>query len=339
MDDTKKARAYADLMRLVNGYQISQAVHVAASLGVADHLHDTACSIEELASLTASHPGALYRLLRALASVGVLHEGENKTFSLTEMGECLRSDAPMPVGAWAVHIGRPYIWQSWGHLLHSVRTGEVGFEDLYKQSAWDFQAANPEENAIFNRAMTASSQSVVQATLDAYDFGQFRHIADIGGGQGQLLSGILSAYPHVRGTLFDQPHVVTRAKDVLARYGLSERCTIVSGSFFETIPVDADAYLLKSIVHDWDDEKAIAILKVCRRAAGTDAKLLLVERVIEQPNKGALNKFSDLNMLVNLGGRERTPQEYSDLCQSAGFTVRRIIQAGMLYAIVEAEPI
>ena len=339
MDDTKKARAYADLMRLVNGYQISQAVHVTASLGVADHLHDTACSIEELASLTASHPGALYRLLRALASVGVLHEGENKTFSLTEMGECLRSDAPMPVGAWAVHIGRPYIWQSWGHLLHSVRTGEVGFEDLYKQSAWDFRAANPEENAIFNQAMTALSQSVVQAALDAYDFGQFRHIADIGGGQGQLLSGILSAYPHVRGTLFDQPHVVTRAEDVLARYGLSERCTIVSGSFFETIPVDADAYLLKSIVHDWDDEKAIAILKVCRRAAGTDAKLLLVERVIEQPNKGALNKFSDLNMLVNLGGRERTPQEYSDLCQSAGFTVRRIIQAGMLYAIVEAEPI
>src|SRR5690348_7157015 len=221
MDDTKQARAYADLMRLVNGYQISQAVHVAACLGVADHLHDTACSIEELASLTASHPGALYRLLRALASIGVLHEGENKTFSLTEMGQCLRSDAPMPVGAWAVHIGRPYIWQSWGHLLHSVRTGEIGFEDLYKQSAWDFRAANPEENAIFNQAMTASSQSVVQAAVDAYDFGQFRHIADIGGGQGQLLSGILSAYPLVRGTLFDQPHVVTQAKEVLARYGLN----------------------------------------------------------------------------------------------------------------------
>ena len=339
MDDAKKTSAYADLMRLVNGYQISQAIHVAASLGVADHLHDTACSIEELASRTASHPGALYRLLRALASVGVLHEGENKTFSLTAMGECLRSDAPMPVGDWAAHIGRPYIWQSWGHLLHSVRTGEVGFENLYKQSAWEFRAANPEENAFFDRAMTASSQSVVQAAVDAYDFGQFRHIADIGGGQGQLLSGILSVNPHVRGTLFDQPHVVIRAKDVLARYGLSERCTIVSGSFFETVPEGADAYLLKSIIHDWDDEKAIDILRVCRRATGTGAKLLLVERVIEQPNDGALNKFSDLNMLVNLGGRERTPQEYSDLCQSAGFRLCRIVQAGMLYGIVEAEPI
>jgi hypothetical protein len=271
--------------------------------------------------------------------VGVLHEGENKTFSLTAMGECLRSDAPMPVGDWAAHIGRPYIWQSWGHLLHSVRTGEVGFEDLYKQSAWEFRAANPEENAFFDRAMTASSQSVVQAAVDAYDFGQFRHIVDIGGGQGQLLSGILSANPHVRGTLFDQPHVVIRAKDVLARYGLSERCTIVSGSFFETVPEGADAYLLKSIIHDWDDEKAIDILRVCRRASGTGAKLLLVERVIEQPNEGALNKFSDLNMLVNLGGRERTPQEYSDLCQSAGFKLCRIVQAGMLYGIVEAEPI
>lgn len=338
MEDAKKTSAYSDLMRLVNGYQISQAIHVAASLGVADHLHD-ACSVEELASRTASHPGALYRLLRALASVGVLHEGENKTFSLTAMGECLRSDAPMPVGDWAAHIGRPYIWQSWGHLLHSVRTGEVGFENLYKQSAWEFRAANPKENAFFDRAMTASSQSVVQAAVDAYDFGQFRHIADIGGGQGQLLSGILSANPHVRGTLFDQPHVVIRAKDVLARYGLSERCTIASGSFFETVPEGADAYLLKSIIHDWDDEKAIAILKVCRRATGPSAKLLLVERIIEQPNVGALNKFSDLNMLVNLGGCERTTQEYSELCQSAGFKLCRIVQAGMLYGIVEAEPI
>lgn len=338
MDDAKKTGAYLDLMRLVNGYQITQAIHVAASLGVADHLHD-ACSVEELASRTASHPGALYRLLRALASVGVLHEGENKTFSLTAMGECLRSDAPMPVADWAAHIGRPYMWQSWGHLLHSVRTGEVGFENLYKQSAWEFRAANPEESAFFDRAMTASSQSVVQAAVDAYDFGQFRHIADIGGGQGQLLSGILSANPHVRGTLFDQPHVVIRAKDVLARYGLSERCTIASGSFFETVPEGADAYLLKSIIHDWDDEKATAILKVCRRATGPSAKLLLVERIIEQPNVGALNKFSDLNMLVNLGGCERTAREYSELCQSAGFRLCRIVQAGMLYGILEAEPI
>lgn len=339
MDDAAKAGAYTNLMRLVNGYQISQAIHVAASLGVADHLHAAACSVEELASRTKSHPGALYRLLRALASVGVLHEGENKTFSLTAMGECLRSDAPMPVGDWAVHIGRPYIWTSWGHLLHSVRTGKVAFENLYKQSAWEFRAAHPEESAFFDRAMTASSQSVVRAVIEAYDFSQFRHLADIGGGRGQLLSGILSAVPHLHGTLFDQPHVVAQATDVLARFGLSERCDIVSGSFFEMVPEGADAYLLKSIIHDWDDEKAIAILKVCRRATRPNSKLLLVERVIEQPNVGALNKFSDLNMLVNLGGRERTTQEYSDLCQSAGFVLTRIVEAGNLYCIVEAKPV
>jgi O-methyltransferase domain/Dimerisation domain len=339
MGDAMKTSPYADLLRLVNGYQISQAIHVAASLGVADHLRDTSRNIEELASLTASHPGALYRLLRALASVGVFHEGENNTFSLTAMGECLRPDSPMPVGGWAAYVGRPHAWQSWGQLLHSVRTGEGGFESLYKQSAWEFRAANPEESAIFDRAMTASSQSVVQAAVDAYDFGQFRHVADIGGGQGQLLSGILSAHPHLRGTLFDQPHVVGRAKDVLARHGLSERCTIVSGSFFETVPEGADAYLLKSIVHNWDDEKAIAILKVCRRAIGTRAKLLLVERLIEQPNEGALNKFSDLNMLAMLGGRERTRQEYAELCQAADFRLCRIVQAGIFFSIVEAEPI
>src|SRR5260370_11222742 len=168
MDDAKTTSAYADLMSLVNGYQISQAIHVAASLGVADHLHDTACSIEELASRTASHPGALYRLLRALASVGVLHEGENKTFSLTAMGGCLRSDAPMPVGDWAAHLGRPYMWQSWGHLLHSGRTGEAGFENLYKQSAGRFRASNTEGKACFGRAVTASSYSLVPTARDAH---------------------------------------------------------------------------------------------------------------------------------------------------------------------------
>ena len=334
-----KTSAYADLLSLVNGYQVSQAIYAAASLGVADLLRDTSRSAEDLASLTACHPGALYRLLRALAAIGVFHEGENRMFSLTAMGECLRSDSPTPVGGWAAYIGRSYYWQSWGHLLHSVRTGEVAFQDLYKQSVWDFRAANPEESSTFDRAMTANSQSMVQAVVDAYDFGQFHHVADIGGGQGQLLSGILAAHPHLRGTLFDQPHVVSRAKDLLARNGLTERCIIVSGTFFETVPDGADAYVLKSIVHDWDDEKAIAILKICRPAIGTGAKLLLVERIIEQPNEGAVNKFSDLNMLAMLGGRERTRQEYADLCQAARFRLCRIVQAGMFFSIVEAEPI
>jgi hypothetical protein len=332
-----KTAPYADLLRLVNGYQVSQAIHVATRLGVADHLRGTSRNIEELASLTASHPGGLYRLLRALAAIGVFHEGENKMFSLTAMGECLRSDSPTPLGAWAAYVGRSYVWQTWGNLLHSVRTGEGAFEALNKQSVWDFRAANPEESAIFDRAMTANSQSAMQAVVGAYDFSQFCHVADIGGGQGQLLSGILTANPHLRGTLFDQPHVVSRAKDVLASYGLTERCRIVSGSFFDAIPQGADAYLMRAIVHDWNDEEALAILKVCRRAIGADAKLLLVERVIELPNEGAPTKFSDLNMLAMLGGRERTQQEFEGLCRTANFKLCRILQAG-LFSIIEAEP-
>ena len=334
-----KTSAYADLLNLVNGYQVSQAIYAAASLGIADHLRDTARGVVELASLTTCHPGALYRLLRALAAVGVFHEDENQKFSLTEMGECFRSDSVTPMSGWAAYIGRPYHWQSWGHLLHSVRTGDVAFQDLYGQSVWDFRAVDPEESAIFDRAMTTNSRNTLQAVVDAYDFSQFRHVADIGGGQGHLLAGILSAHPQLRGTLFDQPHVVAPAKEVLARHGLSERCTIVPGSFFETAPAGADAYLLKSIVHDWDDDEAIAILKVCRRAMSADAKLLLIERIIGRPNESSMNKFSDLNMLVMLGGRERTSQQYSDLCQAAGFRLRRVVQAGMYFGIIEAEPI
>jgi hypothetical protein len=334
-----RTSAYADFLNLVNGYQVSQAIYAAATLGIADHLHDTPRDVDELASLTACHPGALYRLLRALAAVGVFHEDDNKRFSLTEIGECLRSDSPTPMAGWAAYIGRPYHWQSWGHLLHSVRTGEVAFQDLYQQSVWDLRAADPEESAIFDRAMTTNSQSTLQAIVAAYDFGQFGHVADIGGGQGHLLSGILSANPQLRGTLFDQPHVVARAQEVFARHGLSERCTIVPGSFFETAPAGADAYLLKSIVHDWDDDDAISILKVCRRAMGVNAKLLLIERPIGRPNESTINKFSDVNMLVMLGGRERTPEQYAELCQAAGFRFRRIVQAGMFFGIIEAEPV
>jgi hypothetical protein len=327
-----------NLLRLVNGYQVSQAIHVAATLGIADHILDTARSSDELAALTGSHPQALYRLLRALASAGVLHEGDDRTFSLTAMGECLRSDSATPVVGWAAYVGRPYTWHAWGHLLYSVRTGENAFQDLHGQSVWEYRATRPEETAIFDRAMTTNSRGAIQTAIAAYDFGQFQHVADIGGGQGQFIAGILAAHPTLHATLFDQPHVVARARDVLSRHRVNDRCKVVAGSFFDSVPDGADAYLMRAVIHDWDDASALAILTTCRRAMKADAKLLLVERLVEAPNDGLITKFSDLNMLVSPGGQERTYDEYTALCRKAGFATRRAVPAGPQFQIIEADP-
>jgi hypothetical protein len=253
--------AFSDLARLINGYQISQAIHVAARLGIADHLRLGPLGSNELARLCGAHPRTLYRLLRALASAGVFHETENETFSLTPMGECLRSDSPTPLDGWAAYVGRPYAWQAWSHLEHSVRTGENAFRHLNGQSVWEYRSTRSDENAIFNRAMTANSRGAIEAIIAAYDFSRFRHVADIGGGQGQLLAGILAANKGLRGTLFDQPHVVGRAAEFLSQDGVADRCEIVGGSFFETIPEGADAYVMRAIIHDWDDKEAISILR------------------------------------------------------------------------------
>jgi hypothetical protein len=337
-DEIMTTNAFSDLARLINGYQISQAIYVAARLGIADHLSHGPLSSIELARLSGSHPRTLYRLLRALASAGVFHEAEDRTFSLTPMGECLRSDSSTPLDGWAAYIGRPYAWQAWGHLEHSVRTGENAFRHLNGQSVWEYRSTRSDENAIFNRAMTANSRGAIEATIAAYDFSRFRHVADIGGGQGQLLAGILAANKSLRGTLFDQPHVVVKAAEVLNRHGVADRCEVVDGSFFETIPEGADAYVMRAVIHDWDDEEAISILKTCRRAMTADARLLLVERVVEPPNEGLISKFSDLNMLVMLGALERTYDEYSALCRMAGFETRGTTRAGSHFQVIEAVP-
>jgi hypothetical protein len=326
-----------DLLGLINGFQITQAIHVASTLRVADHLKDGARPVGELATLTRSHPNSLYRLLRALAAVGVFHEGEGRTFALTPMGDCLRSDSATSIGAWAEVVGSPYVWQAWGHLLHSVQTGENAFQDLNGKDVWQFRAEHPQHGATFDRAMTEHSRGSAEAVIRAYDFSSFAHIVDIGGGQGSLLSAILRAHPHIRGTLFDQPAVVTGARAVLAERGVIERCDIVGGSFLETVPKGGDAYLMRVVIHDWEDPEAVAILKVCRRAMCDTAKLLLIERLVAPPNDMPATKFSDLNMLVMPGGRERTREEFSDLFAAAGFELTGIFPAGM-HNVIEGRP-
>jgi hypothetical protein len=290
-------------MRLINGYQVSQVIHVAATLGIADELADGPRAVDELASVTATHAGALHRLLRALAAVDVVREEDDGRFGLTDLGQELRG----PADSWARYIGRPAHWTAWGHLLHSVRTGENAFRALYGVDVWEYRAEHSEDAAVFDAAMTGLSRRVNAAVATAHDFGRYGVIVDVGGGRGALLAGILAAYPGVRGVLFDQPAVVAGAQP--------DGFEIVGGSFFESVPAGGDAYLLKSVLHDWEDEPAIEILRACRRAAAAGTVLLVIEREFALP----ATKLSDLNMLLLPGGRERTAEQYGALLAKAGY--------------------
>lgn len=304
------------LLRLVSAYQLSQALHVAARLGIGDHLASGPRSSDELAAETDTHPDALYRLLRALAAVGVLHELDGRRFELTELGEGLRSDVSGSVHGWASLIGRPMHWNTWSSLAESIRTGENTFRLVHGTDVWSYRAQRPEELAIFDGAMMSTTGVIEAAVLDVFDFGRFREVVDVAGGRGALLAAILTKHDTVRGVLFDQPDVVARAGTLLDRFG--DRCHAVGGSFFERVPAGADAYLLKSILHDWEDEECVAILRVIGKAMPEHAVVVVLERDLGAPNENAPAKLSDLNMLVNPGGRERSEKQYEALFTAAG---------------------
>jgi len=295
--------SFPALLRLINGYQVSQAIHVAATLGIAEQLADGSRTVGDLAAATATDAGTLHRLLRALTAVEVLHEGPDGTFAATALGEALRG----PAGLWAAYIGRSPHWTAWGHLLHSVRTGENAFRALHGLDVWEYRAQNPEEAASFDAAMTGLSRRVDAAVAGAHDFGRYRLIVDVGGGHGALLAVILARHPGVRGVLFEQPAVIAGA-DV-------DGFEVVGGTFFSSVPEGADAYVLKSVLHDWEDEQAIEILRTCRRAARAGTALIVIERTLADPSA----KLSDLNMLVGPGGRERARAEYAALLAGASY--------------------
>ncbi len=320
------------LRRLVNGYQVTQAIHVAAALGIADLLRDGPRDGEDLARATETHAPSLGRVLRALASVGVLHEDADGRFALTDIGACLRSDAPEPVGAWAAFVGRPYHWQAWGALLYGVRTGENAFAHVHGTDVWDYRAAHPEEGEIFDAAMTDIMRRANSHLLAAYDFARFATVIDVGGGRGAFLRAVLDANPSGRGVLFDQPHVVAGAE-------VGERCEVVGGSFFDAVPAGADAYILKAVIHDWEDADARRILQRCRTAIPDHGVLLVVERELGAPNENADAKLSDLNMMVGAGGRERTREEFAALLGSSGFALERVTPSAIGLSVLEAHPV
>ena len=328
------------LFQMITGYYISQAIYVAATLGIADRLRDGPRFSDELAHATGAHAPSLYRLLRLLVSAGVFAEQEDGRFALTPIGSYLQTETPGSLRAVALQFSGPLHQQAWSALLHSVQTGETAFDHLFGMGLFPYLAHHPEEAAIFNGAMTAFSTQVSTAVVVAYDFAPFGTIVDVGGGQGALLRTILRATPTARGVLFDLPQVVTGAKEPMEAAGLTERCTIVGGDFFESVPTGGDAYLLSGVIHDWDDKRSIAILHNCHRVISPQGKLLLVESVVPaRIDRSLPSQFSvrgDVNMLVHTGGRNRTEAEYRALFEAAGFQLIRIIPTQGAAKILEA---
>ncbi len=325
------------LQEMIAGYRISQAIYVAAKLGIADLLAERPQCSDELARDTATHAPSLHRLLRALAGVGVFGADAEGRWQLTPLAVPLRANVPGSLRDVAILYGEPWSWAPWGELLHSVRTGEAAFGRVYGVERFAYLAQRPEANAVFNAAMSAGAETSA-AAMAAYDFTGIGTLVDVGGGQGTTLVAILRAHPDLRGVLFDRPHVVEGASARLAAAGVAERCTVVGGDFFAGVPTGGDAYLLKFVLHDWDDDRALAILRSCRRAVGAQAKLLVVELVTEPDDGPSDPLLVDLHMLVAHAGRERTPAEFRDLFAAAGFTLTRIVPTASSFRVIEAVP-
>ena len=328
-------RGRAELLRLINGFQASQALQVAATLRLADHLGRGAKTSAELAAATDTHSVALHRLLRALASIGVFQERGDGRFALTETGQFLRNDVAGTHAPMAELVGRVNFWQAWGALLHTVRTGATAFDHVHGSTVWEYRAKHAEETLIFDRAMASGTQRYAEAVIEVCDFGRFDHVVDVGGGDGMFLSQILAAHPRVCGTVFDQPHIVALAESRFAAHGLAGRCHAASGDFFANVPEGGDAYLLKWILHDWDDAACIDILRSCRRAMKPSGRILVVEHVIGPPNTSSEGKFLDLTMLVMTGGRERTREEFGALFSASELRLTTVTPTSNLLSVIE----
>jgi hypothetical protein len=323
------------VLQMTTGVWTAQALWAAALLGVADQLASGPKTREELAAATRTLPGPLYRVLRALACVGVFAEQPDGRFANTPASETLRSDVPGSLRAYVVFVGQPWHVAAFGELLHSLRTGRPAVERVIGKPIWDFFASNAEQARIFNEGMTGIIAETVEAVREAYDFGGIETLVDVGGGLGVLLGAILAANPTLCGVLFDQPSVVGGAAATFARLGVTARATAVGGDFFQEVP-RGDAYILSHIIHDWDDERSIAILRTIHRCAAPGARLLLVEAVIPTGNEFSFGKLLDLEMLALPGGVERTEAEYRSLLGAGGFRLARVLPTRAPTNIVEA---
>ena len=322
---------------LINGYRLSQMVHVAATLGIADHLEEGPRTIQQLAEATKAHADSLYRLLRTLAGFGIFAEEGGPRFRLTPAAEMLRSGAAGSLRMAAVVAGEEWMWRPWGDLLHSIRSGEAAFDHLYGKNTFDWLSEHPEAARLYDAFQAEGTRNSAEAVAAAYDFSRAGMVVDVGGGAGVLLFTILRRNASARGILFDLDHVAKAAQSNVDR-DVASRSQFVGGDFFKAVPRGGDFYILKFIIHDWDDGLALAILSNCRAAMNGAGRLLLVEELLCGPNQPCRAKVSDLNMLVRIGGRNRTETEYRALLITAGFTVTRVMPAQGELHVMEAVP-
>ena len=329
--------AVGAVLRMVTAPWISQAIHCAAKLGVADRLADGPRSTDDLARATGAHAPSLGRLLRALASVGVF-ASDPAGWRLTPLGTALR-DVPGSARGFTVMFGDPFHWMPLGYMLASVQTGAPAFDRVFGEPFFDYLTKHPADAAVFDEAMTSISSNEVRALLDAYDFSSCRHVVDVAGGRGHVLAAILARTPQLRGTLVDLPHAIAGARAALAGSPVVDRISFVEGDFFSAIPAGGDAYFLKHIVHDWDDERAITILKNIRKVIPQDGRLLVAEGIVPPGDAPAFAKVLDLEMLlVTAQGRERTHDEYRAVFASAGFELSRVVPTAAEIAMIEGRP-
>jgi len=313
-----------------------QAVHVAAKYALADLLAGGPKGIEELADATHTHGSSLGRLLRALASLGIFTEDTAGRYRQTALSDTLRSDHPESIRPFAMMLGAHFFWKPIGALEETVRAGEPSFERICGAPFFDYLAGHSDDAAVFNAAMS-SSPAHLAAIVGAYDFSRFERIVDVGGGHGLLLAAILSANPRLRGVLYDLPSVVAGAS-ALRQEPISQQCEIIGGDFFHEVPAGADAYLLKGVIHDWNDEAALNILNNCRRAIRPDGTLLLVDHVLKRSTDPA-KALMDLLMLVLTSGRERTESEFRSLLEEAGFSMAQVIWGAAGVSIIEGRTV
>jgi len=328
------------LLEMIAMRHVPQALHVVAVLGIADLLADGPKGSEELAQVTGSHARTLYRVLRTLVAAGVFAEDKAGRFRLTALGQPLRSEAADSVRAASIFLSGESELE--GRLVDCVRTGKTAIELASGTTNWiEYYRQEPARAAVFNTAMTALSNAHYAGVVDAYDFRSIRTLVDVGGGHGRLISMILKAYPKMRGVLFDMPHAFDGGKRTITEARLSDRCEIVSGDFFRSVPAGGDAYILSRVIHDWADDKAVAILKTIRGVLPAKGRLLLFETMIRAGNRLSYPLLSDLNMVIRTGGCERSEAEYRAIYEAAGFKLTRAIETpsptGM--TIIEGTPV
>ncbi len=329
-------QASASVLRMIQGLLVSRTVYVAAKLGLADLLEEGPRTSDELARLTESHPPSLYRILRLLGALGIFTEPEPGSFGLSPLGERLRTRVPGSLRNWALLTDGLGGLRAFDHILDAVRTGQPAFGSAFGMGVFEFLAGHPDAATQFDAAMSERTAAFAPAVASNYDFSRMRMVADIGGGHATLITTILAAHPDLRGLVLDLPYVVPSAEAKIKAAGISDRCEVVAGDFFESVPSGADCYILANVLHDWNDERSIAILRNCRRAMRGGGRVLVVERMIfADPVQSIPTLLSDINMLVLTGGLERTHDEYARLFADADLSLTRVVPVRFPYGIFE----